>query len=93
MLCIIDGSGEKLAMTGRNIHLSIKVHPNARQKKIQKIKEGEYKIHVLSPPAEGKANSEVIDMVASHFHLPRSRVKIVRGMKSRKKTVILEYES
>jgi uncharacterized protein (TIGR00251 family) len=93
MLCIIDGAGERLAVPERNIRLSVKVQPNARQQEIQKINEGEYRIHVLSTPAEGKANKEVIDVIASHFHLPRSRVKILRGRKSRKKIVILEYES
>lgn len=92
MLCIIDGAGEKLAVPEKNIRLSVKVQPNARQQVIQKVNEEEYRIHVLSPPSEGKANKEVIDVIASHFHLPRSRVKIIRGRKSRKKIVILEYE-
>jgi len=93
MLCIIDGASERLAVPEKNIRLSVKVQPNARQQEIQKINEGEYRIHVLSPPAEGKANKEVIDVIASHFHLPRSRVKIIRGKKSRKKIVILECKS
>jgi len=93
MLCIIDGTGERLPVPERNIRLSVKVQPNARQQEIQKINEGEYKVHVLSPPSEGKANKEVIDVIASYFHLPRSRVKIIRGRKSRKKIVILECES
>lgn len=73
-----------------NIRLKVKVQPRARQQKVQKIGEGEYTIRVLSPPAEGKANKEVIELLASHFHLPPSRVKILRGQKSRQKIIILE---
>lgn len=77
----------------KNIHLSIKVRTNARKQEIRKIDEREYRIQVLSPPVEGKANKEVINVVASHFRLPRSRVKIVKGKKSRNKIVVLKYES
>ena len=76
--------------SGKNICLKIKVQPRARQQKVQKIGEGEYKVRVLSPPSEGKANKEVIAVLASYFHLPPSRVKILKGKKSREKIVILE---
>lgn len=73
------------------ICLKIKVQPRSRKQQIQKIGDGEYKVRVLSPPAEGKANREVIAVLASHFDLPPSRVKITKGQKSRQKVVILEY--
>lgn len=75
----------------KNICLNVKVHPRARNQEIQKIGEREYKVRVLSPPSEGKANKEVIAVLASHFHLPPSRVKILKGQKSRQKVVVLEY--
>lgn len=93
MLYIIDGATERLVVAGKNIRLSVKVQPNARRQDIQRISEGEYEIHVLSPPTEGKANKEVIHVVASYFSLPPSRVRIERGRKSRKKIVVLDYES
>jgi len=75
----------------KNICLKVKVQPRARKQQIQKIGEGEYKVRVLSPPSEGKANKEVIAVLASHFDLPPSRVKITKGQKSRQKVVVLEY--
>ena len=74
-----------------NICLNVKVHPRSRNQEIQKIGEREYMVRVLSPPSEGKANKEVIAVLASHFHLPPSRVKILKGQKSRQKVVVLEY--
>lgn len=74
----------------KNICLKVNVQPRARQQKVQKVGEREYTVRVLSPPSEGKANKEVIAVLASHFHLPPSRVKILRGKKSRQKIIILE---
>jgi uncharacterized protein (TIGR00251 family) len=76
--------------SGKNICLKVRVQPRARQQKVQKTGAAEYYVRVLSPPTEGKANEEVIKVLASHFHLPPSRVKILRGKKSRHKIVVLE---
>lgn len=77
--------------SAKTIRLHVKVQPRSRKQQIQKIGDGEYRVRVLSPPAEGKANREVIAVLASHFGLPISRVKITRGQKSRHKVVVLEY--
>jgi hypothetical protein len=83
-------SGKEQVSSEKNICLKVKVQPRARQQKVQKIGEKEYTVRVLSPPSEGKANKEVIAILASHFHLPPSRVKILKGKKSRQKIIILE---
>ena len=83
-------AGKEQVSSGNNIYLKVKVQPRSRQQIVQKIREKEYTVRVLSPPAEGKANKEVIALLASHFHLPPSRVKILRGKKSRQKIVVLE---
>lgn len=72
------------------IYLSVKVKPQARHRKVEAISPSEYKVSVLSPPSRGKANREVVETLASYFDLPSSRVKIMRGEKSRQKLVLLE---
>lgn len=79
-------------MERKKVYLTIKVHPRARNRAVEEVKEGEYKVRVLSPPSGGKANKEVIETLAAHFALPLSRVKIVRGMKSRHKLVAIEVD-
>lgn len=74
------------------IHLSVKVQPRAQKPGIEKLRSGEYKIRVHAPPVEGKANREVVEILASHFNVPRSCVKIVRGLKSRNKSVVIEMK-
>jgi len=51
----------------------------------------DFKVHVVSRPEKGEANREVIAALASRFGLPASRVRIIRGEKSRIKLIALEF--
>lgn len=70
--------------------ISVKVQPRARRRRLERIGADEYRVSVPSPPAHGKANKEVIEILASAFNLPKSAVKIIRGERSRQKVVSLE---
>lgn len=50
------------------------------------------KIHVglASRPEKGKANTELIKKLAKHFDVSSSQVRIVVGLKSRRKIVEIE---
>jgi len=43
----------------------------------------------------GRANKRLLEILAEHFKVPRSRISILRGAKSRDKTVqvILEHKA
>lgn len=73
--------------------MTVKVHPRARKQVVEEDPSGELKLRIKSSPAKGEANREVIAVLASHFGLPPSRVKIVRGQKSRLKLISLKVES
>lgn len=79
-------------MERKKVYLTIKVYPRARIRAVEEIKKGEYKVRVLSSPSRGKANKEVIEILASYFGLPLSSVKIIRGMRSRQKLVSLDVD-
>ncbi len=72
--------------------ISVRVHPAARKAKIEKLGPKDYKIHVLSPPARGKANREVRAALARHFEIPATRIRILSGETSRLKLVDLDLE-
>lgn len=67
------------------IWLSVK--PQARQEKVEKLSEGEYRVSVRAAAREGKANEAVIELLAEHFSVPKSSLRIVRGEKSKRKLV------
>lgn len=47
----------------------------------------EIMISIKSPPERGKANAELVQVLSEHFGVEPSRVRIISGMKSRKKLV------
>lgn len=47
----------------------------------------EIRIGIKAKPEKGKANLEIIKKLSKHFHIPKSKVRIVSGLKSRKKVV------
>lgn len=72
------------------ICLYVTVQPRSRKSEVEKLNSGEYKVRVVAPPSKGEANREVIKILASHFGLPPSRLRIVRGQKSRRKLVLVD---
>lgn len=65
----------------------VTVKPQAKNEEVRKIAEGEYVALVRAPAREGEANEALIALLADHFSVPKSSVKIIRGQRSRKKLV------
>ena len=80
----------KSESSGSKKILTVRVHPGSRVAKVEKLGEGEYRVHVLAPPEKGEANREVVAALAAHIGLPASRLRIIRGEKSRLKLIALE---
>jgi uncharacterized protein (TIGR00251 family) len=64
--------------------IQVKVKPNSRTEDVSQ--EGDsFIVRVKEPPREGKANLAVIKLLAEHFGVPKSQVRIASGLKSRNK--------
>ena len=66
---------------------SVKIQPKSSKEAVEQLADGSYKIFVHSPPIDGKANAAVVEVLAKHFKVAKSNVKIVSGEKSRSKVV------
>jgi uncharacterized protein (TIGR00251 family) len=66
--------------------IQVKVKPNCRTEEVSQ-EEGSFIVKVKEPPMEGKANRAVIKLLAEHFGVPQSRVRIVSGFRSKNKVV------
>jgi hypothetical protein len=69
--------------------VKLRVIPRARQNKITTDADGTLRVHITAAPVDGAANDTVIRVLAEHFHVPKSQIKIVRGATSRNKVVEL----
>ncbi|MEG3881572.1 DUF167 domain-containing protein [Microcoleus sp. herbarium7] len=67
--------------------LSVKVKPNSKQQSIEEQPDGSLAVHLKSPPADGKANQELIGLLAKKFKVPKSAIAIKSGLSSRNKLV------
>ncbi|OGK21709.1 hypothetical protein A3C23_00035 [Candidatus Roizmanbacteria bacterium RIFCSPHIGHO2_02_FULL_37_13b] len=65
----------------------IHTKPNAREEKIEKIDETHFKVSVVEPPVDDKANRAVIRVLADYLQIPPSQLDIISGRTSRNKIV------
>jgi hypothetical protein len=69
-------------------YIQVKVKPNAGASElIAPENDGVWTARLKSPPVDGKANSELIALVARHFACHKRDVSIKRGGSSRVKLV------
>jgi len=70
------------------ITLQIKVKPNARESVLTEPAEGNlWSARLKAPPVDGKANEELIALVARHFACKRNQVLIKTGAGARIKLI------
>lgn len=67
--------------------LQIKVKPNARVSTLDQQADGTWLAQLKSPPVDGKANLELIALVAKHLGRRKSQVSIRSGASGRMKLV------
>lgn len=67
--------------------IQVKVKPNARGSGLEELGDGTWLARVASPPVDGKANEELVRLVAEHFGVRKAQVSIKRGASGRLKFV------
>jgi uncharacterized protein (TIGR00251 family) len=72
------------------VKLAVRVIPNARRSEFSGRRDGEIVLRLNAPAVEGKANKAAVEFIAKHFGIPRSRVILVSGEKTRHKVFELE---
>ena len=68
----------------------VKVKPNAKKSKVEKIEEYMFSVWVDEIPSEGKANKRLIEILSDYFNVPKRNVRIIKGKKSRNKIIEIE---
>ena len=66
--------------------IGVLVHPRASRERL--VWDGEaLSVWITQPPVEGAANAAVVRIVAGWLDVPPSRVRLVGGLRSRRKLV------
>jgi len=75
-----------------NRQIRVFVTPNAKQPRIVRVSEDYLEAWVDEKAVGGRANKRLVEILAEHFKIPKSRISIVRGAKSRNKIVQIIFE-
>lgn len=65
----------------------ITVTPKSSRSEIKADNDGLIRVYLNSPPADGKANAECINLISKKLKIARSNVAIEKGDHSRKKRI------
>jgi hypothetical protein len=70
--------------------IQVKVKPRSRVSTLEEAAGGEWLARLKSPPVDGKANEELVALVADRFGCRKSAVSIKSGASGRMKLVKIE---
>ena len=68
---------------------NIRVTPHAKQNKVVDA-DGVLRVYTTTVPENGRANSAVIELLSEYFDVPKSKIKIIKGLTGRDKVVSFE---
>ena len=77
-------------MAASTMLIRVKVKPNARLSALEQSDDGDWLAHLKAAPIDGKANQELIALVADRFKCRKSAVSIKSGASGRLKLVRIE---
>ena len=66
--------------------ISVLLKPNSRHREeVVTNDDGSLTIYTKAPPIEGRANLAAVKLLAKHFGVPSSKIKLLRGAASKYK--------
>jgi uncharacterized protein (TIGR00251 family) len=68
-------------------YISVKVKPNCRTAVLRREDDGVWTAELKAPPVDGKANAELLRLVARHFGCATAAVSIKSGASGRTKLI------
>jgi len=72
-----------------SVELRVRVIPRASKSGIAGTRDGALLVRLNSPPVEGAANSELIQLISDALGVPKRSIAIVSGQRSRLKRIVV----
>lgn len=67
--------------------IRVYVTPNAKRASVVKISEDYFEVRVDERAVDGRANKRLLEILAEHLRIPKSKITILKGTKTRNKTI------
>jgi len=81
--------GDWFRVTENAVHINLKINPGASKNEITAIKDGRLCVRIAAQPEDGKANACLCEFLAKTLGCAKRDVVVVKGEKSRLKTIAL----
>ncbi len=79
------------SVEGNNITLRVQVQPRSSSIQWGRLVDNQWiQLRITSPPVDGAANKMCLKIIAKRFKTAKSKVRIIKGEKSRYKTIAAE---
>ncbi len=69
--------------------IAVKVIPGAK-KTLIKQENDQMKVYLNAPPVDGKANDLLVEVLSEYLKIPKSKIEIIKGLKSRNKILMID---
>jgi Uncharacterized conserved protein len=67
--------------------VAVHAQPGAKRSEISGLHGERLKVRIAAPPLEGRANEALIEFLAQRLGLPRSKLRVLKGLQGRAKLV------
>lgn len=73
--------------TKDGIIINVRVQPRSSRKGIEGIDGDTIKVKLTSPPVNGAANEQLIEVLSEELNIKKSAINIIKGLSSRRKVI------
>jgi uncharacterized protein YggU (UPF0235/DUF167 family) len=70
--------------------IKVKAHPNSKKPRIETKSNGELHVYIKEPAKENKANEAVVQKLSDYYKVPKSKITLKHGEKSKIKLLEIE---
>lgn len=68
---------------------NVRVIPRSRQNKVVE-NDGALRVYTTTVPENGRANDAVVELLSDYFDVPKSKIKIIKGLTGRDKVITID---
>ncbi len=91
MVCRACSSGPSTSpLADVAVILRVKVKPGSRSSSLTQETDGTWRAQLKAPPVDGKANEELVALIATHFKCRKANVVIKSGASGRIKLISVD---
>ena len=76
--------------TQKGASVKVRVQPGASRSQVVGYHLDVLRLRVTAPPQDGKANAAVVSLLAGTLGVPKRQVRIIRGLASRDKLIVVD---